>query len=273
VKADILSGDNEVYCNTCGRKSEAEKGLQFKSFPYILTLQLKRFDFDFQRMMRVKLNDWIEFPFELNVRKYLCQDKKGPNPMPSCINANTEDVKPTRDISYSSHEGNAYNSTVDDGDTPFADRLSNVDTCHDTNSSSYQGSTNTVADGVGTAPADPTVAATHSDISRNDTNSSSCETDVNTEPVGTTSDEPTVASAHLNVNSRNSNSSNYQGNASTLTVGVSSDATVHQQSDINSSSYQGSTNTVADGVGTTPADAPADPHSYHSCCYTFRYFT
>jgi hypothetical protein len=208
VKADILSGDNEVYCNTCGRKSEAEKGLQFKSFPYILTLQLKRFDFDFQRMMRVKLNDWIEFPFELNVRKYLCQDKKGPNPMPSCINANTEDVKPTRDISYSSHEGNAYNSTVDDGDTPFADRLSNVDTCHDTNSSSYQGSTNTVADGVGTAPADPTVAA------------------------GTTSDEPRVASAHLNINSHNSNSSSYQGNASTLTVGVSSDATVHQQSDI-----------------------------------------
>jgi hypothetical protein len=77
----------------------------------------------------------------------------------------------------------------------------------DINSSSYQGSTNTVADGVGTAPADPTVAATHSDISRNDTNSLSCESDANTEPIGTTFDEPTVASAHLNVNSRNSNSS------------------------------------------------------------------
>jgi hypothetical protein len=103
-------------------------------------------------------------------------------------------------------------------------------------------------------PTVTTVAATHSDISRNDTNSLSCESDANTEPIGTTFDEPTVASAHLNVNSRNSNSSNYQGNASTLTVGVTSDATVHQQSDINSSSYQGSTNTVADGVGTAPAD-------------------
>ena len=33
------------------------KGLKFKRFPYLLTLQLKRFDFDYQAMHRIKLND------------------------------------------------------------------------------------------------------------------------------------------------------------------------------------------------------------------------
>lgn len=33
------------------------QGLKFTSFPYILTLQLKRFDFDYVTMHRIKLND------------------------------------------------------------------------------------------------------------------------------------------------------------------------------------------------------------------------
>ena len=36
------------------------KGLKFKRFPYLLTLQLKRFDFDYSTMHRIKLNDkWV----------------------------------------------------------------------------------------------------------------------------------------------------------------------------------------------------------------------
>ena len=33
------------------------QGLKFISFPYLLTLQMKRFDFDYSTMHRIKLND------------------------------------------------------------------------------------------------------------------------------------------------------------------------------------------------------------------------
>lgn len=33
------------------------QGLKFMRFPYLLTLQLKRFDFDYTSMHRIKLND------------------------------------------------------------------------------------------------------------------------------------------------------------------------------------------------------------------------
>ena len=42
---------------------DALQGLKFLSFPYILTLQLKRFDFDYVTMHRIKLNDrcvWLQ---------------------------------------------------------------------------------------------------------------------------------------------------------------------------------------------------------------------
>lgn len=36
------------------------QGFKFKRFPYILTLHLKRFDFDYSTMQRIKLNDrWV----------------------------------------------------------------------------------------------------------------------------------------------------------------------------------------------------------------------
>ena len=39
---------------------ESLQGLKFKKFPYLLTLQLKRFDFDYSTMHRIKLNDrWV----------------------------------------------------------------------------------------------------------------------------------------------------------------------------------------------------------------------
>ena len=33
------------------------QGLKFLTFPYLLTMQLKRFDFDYTTMHRIKLND------------------------------------------------------------------------------------------------------------------------------------------------------------------------------------------------------------------------
>ena len=57
VKPEILDGNNQYHCDNCERKCDAHKGLKFKTFPYLLTLHLKRFDFDYQTLHRIKLND------------------------------------------------------------------------------------------------------------------------------------------------------------------------------------------------------------------------
>lgn len=48
--------DNQYHCEKCDKKVDALKGLRFESLPYILTMQLKRFDFDYQTFRRIKLN-------------------------------------------------------------------------------------------------------------------------------------------------------------------------------------------------------------------------
>lgn len=67
VAPETLDGNNQYFCEQCNKKCNAHKGLRFTSFPYLLTLQLKRFDFDYVTFNRIKLNDRVEFPFELNL--------------------------------------------------------------------------------------------------------------------------------------------------------------------------------------------------------------
>jgi len=52
------------------------KGLKFVSFPYIISLQLNRFDFDYTTMSRFKLSNTVTFPEILDFKKYLIPDKK-----------------------------------------------------------------------------------------------------------------------------------------------------------------------------------------------------
>jgi hypothetical protein len=71
LKAEVLTGDNKYACSHCQGKQDAVKGLKLGSLPYILTLQLKRFDLDYTTMQRVKLNDRVSFPMILNMNAYV----------------------------------------------------------------------------------------------------------------------------------------------------------------------------------------------------------
>eukprot|EP01130_Rhizamoeba_saxonica_P000691 TRINITY_DN1062_c0_g1_i1.p1 TRINITY_DN1062_c0_g1~~TRINITY_DN1062_c0_g1_i1.p1 ORF type:complete len:1244 (+),score=371.90 TRINITY_DN1062_c0_g1_i1:66-3797(+) len=71
VEVEKLEGDNQYSCSECEIKVDAHKGLSFTSFPYLLTLQLKRFDFDYMTMRRVKLNDRVTFPEILDMNQFL----------------------------------------------------------------------------------------------------------------------------------------------------------------------------------------------------------
>jgi len=52
----VVQGDNCYDCEKCEKKCEAIKGTKFNRLPYIMTLQIKRFDFDYTYMRRIKLN-------------------------------------------------------------------------------------------------------------------------------------------------------------------------------------------------------------------------
>mmetsp|Transcript_26095 Transcript_26095/g.25717 ORF Transcript_26095/g.25717 Transcript_26095/m.25717 type:complete len:835 (-) Transcript_26095:354-2858(-) len=71
IRPEELTGSNQYYCEHCGGKQDAIKGLKFKSLPYILVLQLKRFDLDYETFQRIKLNDKVTFPQILNMNPFV----------------------------------------------------------------------------------------------------------------------------------------------------------------------------------------------------------
>ncbi|KAK9471279.1 uncharacterized protein V1510DRAFT_420556 [Dipodascopsis tothii] len=73
VQVETLSGENQYQATGFGLQ-DAEKGVVFQSFPPVLHLQLKRFEYDFNRDMMVKINDRHEFPLEINLERYLSED-------------------------------------------------------------------------------------------------------------------------------------------------------------------------------------------------------
>jgi ubiquitin C-terminal hydrolase/predicted N-acetyltransferase YhbS len=71
VTPEILDGNNQYYCEQCDKKRDATKGLEFDTFPYLLTLQLKRFDYDWEADRRIKLMDRVSFPQVLNLNSFV----------------------------------------------------------------------------------------------------------------------------------------------------------------------------------------------------------
>jgi len=66
----MLEGDNAYHCAKCDKKVDALKRTCIKELPRHLIATMKRFEFDFDRMVRVKVNDYCEFPLELDMLPY-----------------------------------------------------------------------------------------------------------------------------------------------------------------------------------------------------------
>ena len=90
MEEEYLEGDNKYYAEGFGFQN-AKKGVRFVSFPPVLFLQLKRFEYDVFRDAMVKvtpysitsfpttltndqINDKFIFPTELDVNEYLTDD-------------------------------------------------------------------------------------------------------------------------------------------------------------------------------------------------------
>lgn len=70
VAVEMLDGENKYMAEGFGLQ-DAKKGIIFESFPPVLHLQLKRFEYDIQRDAMVKINDRHEFPFEIDLDEFL----------------------------------------------------------------------------------------------------------------------------------------------------------------------------------------------------------
>lgn len=70
VRGDLLEADNAYFCEACGVKVDALKRACVKALPPSLIIHLKRFDFDYETMQRLKLKDRFEFPPVLNMMPY-----------------------------------------------------------------------------------------------------------------------------------------------------------------------------------------------------------
>ncbi|RDX69528.1 Ubiquitin carboxyl-terminal hydrolase 13, partial [Mucuna pruriens] len=66
VEVEQLKGDNKYHAEHYGLQ-EARKGVLFIDFPPVLQLQLKRFEYDFMQDTMVKINDYYEFPLQLDL--------------------------------------------------------------------------------------------------------------------------------------------------------------------------------------------------------------
>eukprot|EP00003_Mantamonas_plastica_P016438 TRINITY_DN2740_c0_g1_i3.p1 TRINITY_DN2740_c0_g1~~TRINITY_DN2740_c0_g1_i3.p1 ORF type:complete len:507 (+),score=164.71 TRINITY_DN2740_c0_g1_i3:502-2022(+) len=73
---ELLCGDNQYTCGGCNKKVDAKKGMRLHSLPYILSLQMKRFDFNYQTMQRIKINTECKFPRVLDMNVYLNSEAK-----------------------------------------------------------------------------------------------------------------------------------------------------------------------------------------------------
>ncbi|XP_017872976.1 PREDICTED: probable ubiquitin carboxyl-terminal hydrolase FAF isoform X2 [Drosophila arizonae] len=70
VKGELLEGADAYHCDKCDKKVVTIKRLCVKKLPPVLAIQLKRFEYDYERVCAIKFNDYFEFPRILDMEPY-----------------------------------------------------------------------------------------------------------------------------------------------------------------------------------------------------------
>lgn len=77
IEIEMLDGENKYQAGDQYGYQDAKKGVVFQSFPPVLHLQLKRFEYDFKVDDLVKIDDFYEFPDKIDLSPYLDDDIPG----------------------------------------------------------------------------------------------------------------------------------------------------------------------------------------------------
>ena len=70
VKDEVLEGENKFFVEKYNRKISISKRSSIKAMSNNVIIHLKRFEFDYNLFMNNKLNDYIQFPFSINFKKW-----------------------------------------------------------------------------------------------------------------------------------------------------------------------------------------------------------
>ena len=80
IEVDTLEGELQYFAGEGYGLQDAKKGIIFESFPPVLCLSLKRFQYDSGGVITVKLHDYYEFPEEFDATPYLSADAEKSEP-------------------------------------------------------------------------------------------------------------------------------------------------------------------------------------------------
>ncbi|KAG6620093.1 putative ubiquitin-specific protease [Phytophthora cinnamomi] len=78
VEVEMLDGDNQYEAEGHG-KQDAKKGIKFLTFPPVLNIQLKRFEYEPLRDGMVKIHDRFEFPKTLVLDEFISNKEEKPD--------------------------------------------------------------------------------------------------------------------------------------------------------------------------------------------------
>ena len=70
MEGEVLEKDNAYQCDHCDSKVKAVRRVCVKTLPNVLFLVMRRFEFDYDSMRKLKVNDRCEFPMELDMEPY-----------------------------------------------------------------------------------------------------------------------------------------------------------------------------------------------------------
>ena len=93
IKGEILDGDNQYYVEEYKKKLPIRKSSSLKILGNQVIIHLKRFEFDFVTFTNKKLNDYLQFPFEINFKKWTRAYLRStdPNLKPELLNITEEE--------------------------------------------------------------------------------------------------------------------------------------------------------------------------------------
>lgn len=74
VQVETMDGENQYFASDEHKLQDARKGVIFESFPDVLHLQLKRFQYDIDHDAMMKINDRHEFPDTFDAAPYLSDE-------------------------------------------------------------------------------------------------------------------------------------------------------------------------------------------------------
>lgn len=70
VAGELLEGDNQYFCSQCNKKVDTVKRTVLADLPDTIILGLKRFDFNYDTMQRIKLNVDVPFSEDLDMSAF-----------------------------------------------------------------------------------------------------------------------------------------------------------------------------------------------------------